>query len=115
MLNGLAFIFTPGKSTLSYVLFKSISFLAAVINSYYINRYWVFREYISAKSKFGHFFVVSVIGFFLNVVTASLIFHILAGTYSNHTQLIANVGAIMGTCVVLFWNFLGYKFFVFKN
>jgi len=115
VLNGLVLIFIPGKSTSLYILFKSISFLAAVINSYYLNKYWVFREQISTKSKFGHFFVVSVVGFFLNVATASLVFHVLSGTYPNQTQLIANAGAIVGTGVVLFWNFVGYKFFVFKS
>jgi putative flippase GtrA len=115
VLNALVLIFGVGRNGEWYVVFKSISFLAAVTNSYFFNRYWVFRP-VQARtaSALSSFFAVSVVGFFLNVAIASATFKILIGIYPGHTELIANLGAIVGTCVVLAWNFLGYKFFVFK-
>ncbi len=105
----------PGKNTLLYISFKAISFLVAVINSYYFNKYWVFHSQTNSKSKFSYFFIVSLVGFFLNVAVASIIYNILVSTYPTHIQIIANIGASMGTFIVLIWNFVGYKFLVFKT
>ena len=128
VLNGLVILFDPGKNTTLYILFKSLSFLAAVTNSYYFNKTWVFQSSIKTvelsseenstkteKTKFKHFFIVSLMGFAINVVTATLVFDTLSSIYVNQIHLIANIGALAGTCVVLLWNFFGYKYFVFKS
>ena len=114
VLNILVLIFEPGGNTFLFILFKSISFIFAVINSYYFNKYWVFRSCISTKSNFITFLTISVIGFLLNVAAASIVFVMLTSAVTDHVRLVANFGAIMGTFAVLLWNFIGYKFFVFK-
>ena len=115
VLNALILMFDPGKNTALYTVFKSISFLVAVINSYYFNKYWTFRSKTRSRSSFISFFVVSVVGFILNVITATLVFDLFTKTYPDHVHLIANIGALFGTGIVLIWNFIGYKFFVFKD
>lgn len=116
VLNLLLIIFRAGQNGEWYVAFKAVSFLVAVSNSYFFNRYWVFRpEQVTRASTVGSFFTVSVTGFFLNVAIASTIFNTLVGIYPVHAEFSANLGAIIGTVAVLTWNFLGYKFFVFKN
>ena len=98
----------------AYVVFKSISFIAAVSNSYVWNKYWTFGSGNKDTKEIAQFFAVSIVGFFLNVGIASAIanFVSIAGF---SPQLMANVGALSGTVLGLIWNFLGYKFIVFKK
>jgi len=99
-----------------YSFYKSISFIAANINSFFWNKHWTF-EHTSKKSReeFFQFFAVSVVGFLLNVFVASFVFKSVtpfAGMTSDQWGL---VGALAGTAVGLVWNFIGYKFIVFKK
>lgn len=97
---------------------KAISFVAAVVNSYLLNRYWVFGSKAAHAGEVaregGKFLVVSVAGFLLNVASSSFVFTLLLELGIFDHRLAANVSAMFGTLVVLFWNFAGYKFFVFR-
>lgn len=100
-----------------YTIYKSFSFVAANVNSYYWNKYWTFenRSEENNKSGFLSFFLISLVGFFLNVLIASYIFNSInpmAGMNSDQWGLI---GAMAGTVSGLAWNFVGYKFIVFKK
>jgi len=105
-----------------YSIFKSISFIVAVINSYFWNKYWTFggSKTVSVK-EFSQFFVVSLIGFGINIGLASFVVNVI-----NPISLIgpiglitperwANIGALAATIISLVWNFVGYKFIVFKK
>lgn len=98
-----------------YSVFKGISFLAAVINSYFWNKYWVFESKEGRRREFFQFFLVSLIGFGINVGTASFIVNILGPQFGLEEKIWANVGAIVATLMAMLWNFLGYKFLVFKK
>ena len=55
-----------------YSGFKGISFIAAVVNSYFWNKYWVFASTgKNKKGEFLKFFIISAIGFGINVGIAS--------------------------------------------
>jgi len=95
-----------------YSIFKSISFITANINSYYWNKYWAFHTEGDKKSEFVQFFIVSIIGFIVNVVVASLVFKSVAGFSAGQAGLL---GAMVGSIAGLAWNFVGYKFIVFKK
>ena len=111
-------LFVTFFGTLTYFTFyKSITFIIANINSFFWNKYWTFKTADSKKSstEFAQFFIVSFIGFLINVTTASLIFkffHLLGGLTANQWGLI---GAAAGSISGLAWNFIGYKFIVFKK
>jgi len=106
-------IFATGvASGTPFIFFKAVSFLVAVTNSYFWNRRWTFR---SDKPVFIQFLVVSTIGLLLNVGTASFLVNILGPQLGLSEKIWANVGAVGGTLVVMTWNFLGYKFVVFKR
>lgn len=111
--------FTGIATGLGYSLFKGISFALAVMNSYFWNRQWTFRRQKKPISKeFLQFFLVSTIGFLLNVGTASFIVNIVSYqfTVSPISQnLWANIGGVGAAFVSLTWNFVGYKLFVFKK
>jgi len=107
-----------------YSVEKAISFLFAVTFSYFVNKHWTFQD----KSKEGEgkkmsqFFVVSFIGMLINVTAATIVVNYLQIPLSNMLPLTfltpklwGTVGALCGTAAGLLWNFVGYKFWVFKK
>lgn len=100
-----------------YVLYKSASFVIANINSYFWNKYWTFSGNINKKTsqEFIQFFVVSVIGFFINVGIAVYIFSNIQPVFGLNFDQWGIVGAAFGSITGLIWNFIGYKFFVFNH
>ncbi|MFC1638628.1 GtrA family protein [Patescibacteria group bacterium] len=109
---------------LGYTIQKGISFLAAVIFSYFLNKHWTFRDKSKEQEakKFSQFVFVSTIGMIINVTTATLVVTYLKAPVNEMLQLgfltdqlWVNIGALSGTAVGLIWNFIGYKLWVFKK
>lgn len=125
-------IFISGISSgFYYSIFKGISFIIALINSYFWNKFWTFKktqpdkplpsekdfnikEAEKSKNKFLQFFAISVVGFGINVGTASIIVNFISPSFGLSSQIWANIGAIVAAFTGMTWNFLGYKFIVFK-
>lgn len=61
------------------------------------------------------FFIVSLVGFLINVGAATLLVNVLGPQWGLGAKLWANVGALAGTLLGMSWNFLGYKLVVFKR
>ena len=99
-----------------YSVFKSISFLAALLNSYFFNKFWTFeskkKEVLNEATKF---FIVSFIGFLVNVLIASFLVNIVKPQFGLSPKIWANIGAVAATLFSMVWDFAGYKFFVFKK
>ena len=115
VLNWLLFIFGFGINGSHYVFFKSISFVVAVVNSYFFNKFWVFEKKNRLHGTEPYlFFSVSIIGMLLNVSISSLMFQFLSTHNVLSVYLSVNTGALVGSVGVLVWNFVGYKFIVFK-
>ena len=115
VLNLLILIFSFG-SGIYYSLFKAISFLVAVSNSYFWNRSWVFESKGKDVKKEGmKFFLVSVGGLIVNVTIASLVVNLGGKILDLPFQILGNLGALGAVVGSMFWNFFGYKFFVFKK
>lgn len=113
-------IFVSGISAgLGYSIFKGISFAVAVVNSYFLNKYWTFQKNVNvnreAGKEFISFFVASVIGFTINVGVASLVVNFIGPQLGIGSKIWANVGAIIATLTAMFWNFFAYKFIIFKK
>ena len=102
---------------LVYSVFKGISFVAASTHSFFWNKFWTFRKKETAKAgkEFLQFFVVSLIGLAINVGISSLVVNLIGSQFGISQKLWANIGAACGSIVGLAWNFLGYKFIVFKQ
>jgi len=90
-------------------------FIIAATNSYFWNKFWTFDGQGNKKTKFFQFFIVSVVGFFVNVGVASLVFNSFSSLSSLKQDQWALIGAVFGSIAGLVWNFMGYKFFVFKK
>jgi len=105
------------SSGVYFSIFKGISFTAAVMNSYFFNRFWTFkdRQEKNPGAQFGKFILISLIGFGVNVGVASLIVNVIGAQFGIGEHLWANIGAISATAVSWVWNFTGYKFWAFKK
>ena len=99
-----------------YRIFKSISFLVATTNSFFWNKFWTFEAREPATTEETvKFYGVAFVGFVLDVAVASLVFSAVTRPASLTVNLWANAGALVGVAVSFLWDFLGYKFFVFKK
>lgn len=114
-LNSTDTILTIGAVITFYSLFKAVSFIVSNINSYFWNKYWTFDKSGGKKSEFIQFFIVSIVGFLINVIVASVVFKNIPPVAGMNYDQWALIGAACGSIAGLFWNFFGYKFIVFKS
>ena len=101
-----------------YSVFKGASFVVAVINSYLLNKFWTFsdqRQNKKVTKEFLSFIVVSLIGLFINNIVASFLVNYIGPQAGLSENLWAIIGAIVAAFVGMFWNFVGYKFVVFRK
>ncbi len=99
-----------------YALFKAVSFIFAVINSFLLNKHWVFKHEATINvHQVAKFFTINLIGLGINTLIGSFLFSISAThpIFSPHTW--ANIAALCAVAITFTFNFLAYKFFVFKK
>lgn len=99
-----------------YPIYKGVSFIVANINSYYWNKYWTFEgNNKKTSSEIIQFFIVSILGFAINITTASYVFGSIQPIGGLNTDQWGLIGAAIGSIAGLLWNFIGYKLWVFKK
>jgi putative flippase GtrA len=99
-----------------YIVFKTVSFLCAVTNSFFMNKHFTFREKnVVTKKETYRFGIVTVIGFLINVGIPSGLFSLLHTGVAISDSALANICALVGVILSMLFNFVGYKFFVFKK
>ncbi len=117
-------LMTGIKEGSGYAIQKGLSFLVAVTFSYFFNKYWAFQDKSNEDEgkKFSQFLFVSIIGMLINVSVATLTITYLKVPINDilhlsilTDQMWVNLGALTGTAIGLFWNFIGYKLWVFKK
>ena len=94
-----------------------ISFTAAVVNSYVLNKKWTFRdtEISHSGKKFSTFLLVSIIGALINTAILRVVSTNIDPMFGLSQEIWLFVAKAVATGVGLVWNFIGYKLFVFKN
>jgi len=101
------------------LLFKAISFLIATLIKYWWNKHWAFGGAEKTEPKkflidgqLGYFFIVTLVGLGLNVVSFYYFGRIETGLPATTWTEICIILAALVSAVS---NFLGYKFLVFKK
>jgi putative flippase GtrA len=116
ILNSLmAYFGITKEEILKYSIFVVVSFTIATTFKYFANKYWAFEKFEKERmeKEFGIFFLITAISGIIQVSVASLLFKFLILAVSP--LLAGNIGKILGIVVASVWNFICYKFLVFKK
>ncbi len=108
-----AFLLGTLPGTALFAVFKAISFLCATTNSYFWNKNWTFND-AEGKNNAGkvtEFYGIAIVGWVINVGVATGVK--VMGPVS--TLWVDIVAPLAGIAASFMWNFIGYKYFVFKK
>lgn len=100
-----------------FSFFKGISFLVATAIKYFGSKFWIFEKFevgISLKEA-GQFLVITLVSLGINVGVASFLVNILGPQFEMTKISWASISGIVAALSAAIWNFLGYKFIVFKK
>lgn len=97
----------------SIIPLNALAFSAAVANSYFWNRRWVFVD--KKHGNFVIFFAVTVVGVGINSGVVFLITTFVSPLAGFDRTLWVNFAKALATGVSLVWNFTGYRLVVFKK
>ncbi len=112
ILNLLSFATGINKGIVA-ALFSAVSFLVANVNSYFLNKKWTFKAN-SKGSNYKTFLAISVLGVTINISTVYLFTTFISQPYFSDIIWL-NISKMTATGFVMFFNYFGYKKFVFKD
>lgn len=94
-----------------------ISFSIATTNSYFLNKRWTFKDNSNQQEgfKFAQFLFISILGALINSGIVYAVTTFVDPMFGLSANLWANLAKVLATGISLIWNFVGYKFFVFKK
>ena len=101
----------------AYSIFVTASFIVATSIKYFADKFWAFEKMGKEKMgvEFSQFFVITLISGGIHIITASFVVNTIGPQFGASSFIWANIGKILGITVASIWNFLGYKFVVFKK
>lgn len=104
-----------GETMYSFIV--ASSFVIATCVKYIADKYWAFEKKGSEKAgkEFGIFFVITLISGVIQTIIATVVFEKVNPVFGLNTAAWMNIGKLSGIFIASAWNFLGYKFFVFKK
>jgi len=102
---------------LAYSAFKGITFIVATVSKYWGDKVWAFeqKETAGLGKEFTKFFLVTLVGMVINVGVASFTVNLIGPQFGLSAGVWANLGGIIAAFATVLWNFVGYKFIVFKK
>lgn len=94
-----------------------IAFSVALTNSFFWNRLWVFedRQDRGNVGEFFQFMIVSMVAVAINTAIVYITSTVITAPFGLDQITWINLGKIIATVFSMVWNFVGYKFFVFKK
>jgi len=98
------------------ILLNIIAGSVAVLNSYYWNRKFTFQKQTDANvGEFGAFLFVSIVGLVINTTVLFILTTFVTPFAGITEEQFLTLAKIISIFISLFWNFFGYKLFVFKK
>lgn len=100
----------------SIIPIKAIAFFIANINSYFCNKYWTFKQKQKehVAQEYGKFLIISGIALGIHLVVIYSVTTLIPPILISK-ELWANFANLLAVGLSLIWNFIGYKFIVFKQ
>ena len=104
-----------------WLVAKAISFTCAVSNGFFWNSRWTFKGLGSGKQHelYMKFFVVNIIGLFINIAITTLTCLVLVHKRPSETfkmpVWLFLTSFVVATCCTFIWNFAVNKFWTFKK
>lgn len=112
-----ALTFTMVVNPALSLTFKGVSFLLATLIKFWGNKYWAFAKH--EKDNMGkeamYFFCITLIGLIIDVTAYYYFARVLGPQFELSAAIWLKLSVIMAALAAAVWNFLGYKFFVFKK
>jgi len=109
-------IFATGYDKgLPVALLNSVSFSCAIVNSYYWNKTWVFRGSQQHRGEFPQFLVVTIISAIVSSLIVGAMTQYINPPGHLSSEQWANVAKAVSVVFAVVWNFLGFKFVVFRH
>lgn len=103
----------------SIIFFKIASVSIAIVNSYIWNKFWSFEEKrvdeATLRTQFFQFIAVSVSAMVLNTAITYLLINWVGDKPGFGAARWATASSAIASVATLLWNFVGYKFFVFRR
>lgn len=93
-------------------------FVVAMFNGYFWNKFWVFPNRNTGQGLFADFpkfLAVSIGGLLVNTIVVVAITGILGSLLGADEKLVLNAAKLCATLASMIWNFVGYKFIVFRK
>lgn len=98
---------------LSYWISSASNYIFGSILSYFLNKFFTFRNRTTAKKTLPRFIInISLCYLLAYGLAKPLAMHLLSGMTLNVQE---NAAMVVGMCLFVGFNYLGQRFFVFKN
>lgn len=102
---------------------KAISFLLSTFIKYLGNKYWAFGKGLPAQAgeqeqvpkELTQFFIVTLVGLAIDVGFFYYFTKVMGPQFSLKPVVWTKVSVLLAAIIAAIWNFVGYKFFVFKK
>ena len=109
--------FFSATQGIKYLIFVTISFVITTSVKYLVDKFWAFEKKGGEKvsSEFSMFFIITLISAGIQIGLAHIIVNVIGPRFGINPLVWGNIGKITGITVASAWNFIGYKFFVFKK
>ncbi|MDO8467015.1 MAG: GtrA family protein [bacterium] len=98
------------------ILFNSVGFLIATTNAYFWNRLWAFKKEGERPNlkEYSRFICVTFTGLLLNTGIVYLMTSVIGAPEGMGEPLWENISKFTAIVPNVMWNFVGYKFIIFK-
>lgn len=96
---------------------KGVSFLVATFFKYWGNKYWAFQKHEkeNTRREVTQFFLITLVGLIIDVGFFFYFVKIMGSQFEIPTIIWIKLSVIFAALIAALWNFLGYKFIVFKK
>ena len=96
---------------------KGISFIFSTLIKYWGNKYWAFQKHEKEdmRREIIQFFVITVVGLAIDVFAFYILTKVTGPQFGIRSVLWIKTSVIFAAIIAAVWNFLGYKFLVFKK